>query len=89
MNVHAFTEPNVQIFRTGVGSQIMLGQQQDSLLRGHGLLKDVAQSVLSQQEFAMFMHYINQYQRHNLSVNKLLPPILNLLDTPEKVLRVL
>lgn len=64
----------------------MLGQQQDSLLRGHGLLKDVAQSVLSEQELAMFMHHVSQYQQYNLPVNKLLPPILNLLDTPEKVL---
>lgn len=64
---------------------MMLGQQQDSLLRGHGLLKDVAQSVLTGQEFAMFMYHINQYLRHDLPVNELLPPILNLLDTPEKV----
>lgn len=68
---------------------MMLGQQQDNLLRGHGLLKDVAQSVLTEQELAMFMYHINQYQQYDLPVNELLPPILNLLDTPEKVTTIL
>lgn len=63
----------------------MFGQQQDSLLRGHGLLKDVAQSVLTEQELAMFMYHLNQYQQYDLPINELLPPILTLLDTPEKV----
>ena len=63
----------------------MLGQQQESLLRGHGLLKDVAQSVLNEQELAIFMYHLNQYQKYDLPVDELLPPILNLLDTPEKV----
>ena len=65
---------------------MMLGQQQDSLLRGHGLLKDVAQSVLTEQELTMFMYYLNQYQQYDLPVNEFLPPILTLLDTPEKVI---
>ena len=68
---------------------MMLGQQQDNLLRGHGLLKDVAQSVLTEQELAMFMYHTNQYQQYDLPVNELLPPILNLLDTPEKVTTIL
>ena len=63
----------------------MLGQQQESLLHGHGLLKDVAQSVLSEQEMAIFMYHITQYQKYDLQIDELLPPILNLLDTPEKV----
>lgn len=74
------------MFKAGVGSQVMLGQQQESLLRGHGLLKDVAQSVLNEQELAIFMYHLNQYQKYDLPVDELLPPILNLLDTPEKVL---
>jgi hypothetical protein len=63
----------------------MLGQQQDNLLRGHGLLKDVAQSVLNEQEQSLFMYYLNKYQHHELPVNELMPPLLTLLDTPEKV----
>lgn len=63
----------------------MLGQQQDHLLSGHGLLKDVAQSVLTEQEQSLFMYYLNQYQHYNMPVNELLPPVLTLLDTPEKV----
>ena len=63
----------------------MLGQQEDSLLKGHGLLKDVAQSVLTEQELAMFMYHLNQYQQYDLPIDELLPPILTLLDTPEKV----
>lgn len=64
----------------------MLGQQQDSLLRDRGLLKDVAQSVLTEQELAMFMYHLKQYQQYDLPVNEMLPSILALLDTPEKVL---
>lgn len=64
---------------------MMLGQQEDSLLKGHGLLKDVAQSVLTEQELAMFMYHLNQYQQYDLPIDELLPPILTLLDTPEKV----
>ena len=64
---------------------MMLGQQQDNLLKGHGLLKDVAQSVLSEQELAMFMYHLKQYQQYDLPINEMIPPILNLLDTPEKV----
>ena len=63
----------------------MLGQQQDNLLRGHGLLKDVAQSVLTEQEQSLFMYYLNQYQYYDMPINELLPPVLTLLDTPEKV----
>lgn len=65
----------------------MLGQQQDNLLRGHGLLKDVAQSVLTEQEQSLFMYYLNQYQHYNMPVSELMPPVLTLLDTPEKVKR--
>lgn len=64
----------------------MLGQQQDNLLKGHGLLKDVAQSVLTEQELALFMYYLNQYQQNNMPIKELLPPILDLLDNPEKVI---
>ena len=63
----------------------MLGQQQSSLFQGHGLLKDMAKSVLNGQELALFMYHINQYQQYDLPVDELLPPILHILDTPEKV----
>lgn len=63
----------------------MLGQQQNSLLQGHGLLKDLAKSVLNEQELALFMYHINQYQQFDLPVEELVPPIINILDTPEKV----
>lgn len=63
----------------------MLGQQQDNLLRGHGLLKDVAQSVLTEQEQSLFMYYLNQYRQSNMPVNEFIPLVLTLLDTPEKV----
>ena len=63
----------------------MLGMQQDNLLKGRGLLKDVAQSVLTEQELTLFMYYLNQYQHYDMPVNEFLPPVLTLLDTPEKV----
>ena len=66
----------------------MLGQQQDNLLKGHGLMKDVAQSVLTEQELAMFMYHLKQYQQYDLPINELMPPILTLLDTPEKVCNI-
>jgi len=74
-----------QIFKPGVGSQMMLGQQQNSLLPGHGLLKDIAQSLLNEQDLALFKYHINQYQQFDLPVDELVPPLLNILDTPEKV----
>lgn len=80
-----YSSPAAPVFRTGVGSQVMLGQQQDNLLKGHGLLKDVAQSVLTEQELALFMYYLNQYQQNNMPIKELLPPILDLLDNPEKL----
>ena len=63
----------------------MLGQQQNSFIPGHGLLKDIAQSLLSEQDLALFKYHINQYQQFDLPVDELVPPILNILDTPEKV----
>ncbi len=65
----------------------MLGLQQDNLLRGHGLLKDVAQSVLSEQELALLMYYLNQYQQYDMSINDLMPSVFSLLDSPEKVVK--
>ena len=67
---------------------MMLGQQQDNLLKGHGLLKDVAQSVLTEEELTLFMYYLKQYQQNNMPIKVFLPPVLTLLDTPEKVVPI-
>ncbi len=63
----------------------MLGQQQSTLMQGHGLLKDMAKSVLTEQDHALFMYHITQYQQYDLPVEELVPPILSILNNPEKV----
>lgn len=68
-----------------MGTQVMHGKQQTGSIQGRGLMKDVARSVLNTEEFTTFDYYINQYEQHGLSVEDLVAPLLDLLNTPEKV----
>ena len=67
-----------------MGTQVML-KKQDRSIPGKGMMNEVARSVLSAQELSTFNYYINQYQSHRLPVQDLVTPLLDLLNTPEKV----
>jgi len=69
-----------------MGTQVML-KKQDKSIPGHGMMNEVARSVLSAQELSTFDYYINQYRLHGLPVDDLVTPLLDLLNTPEKVCR--
>ena len=73
-----------KVFTQGMGTQVML-KKQDKSIPGKGMMNEVARSVLSAQELSTFNYYINQYQSHQLPVQDLVTPLLDLLNTPEKV----
>ena len=63
----------------------MHGKQQTGSIQGRGLMNEVARSVLNEQELSTFDYYVTQYHQHGLSVDDLVAPLLELLNTPEKV----
>ena len=67
----------------------MHGKQQPGSIQGSGLMNEVARSVLNSQELATFSYYVNQYDQYGLSVEDLVVPLLDLLNTPEKVRSVM
>ena len=48
-------------------------------------MNEVARSVLNTQELTTFNYYVDQYDQHSMSVENLVAPLLDLLNTPEKV----
>jgi len=76
--------PPSPVFTQGMGTQVML-KKQDKSIPGHGMMNEVARSVLSAQELSTFDYYINQYRLHGLPVDDLVTPLLDLLNTPEKL----
>ncbi len=68
-----------------MGTQVMHGKQQTGSIQGRGLMNEVARSVLNTQELTTFNYYVDQYDQHSMSVENLVAPLLDLLNTPEKV----
>ena len=61
----------------------MLKQERSTL--GRGMMNEVAQSVLTPQELSTLSYYIEQYEQQGLPVEDLVTPLMDLLNTPEKV----
>ena len=55
-------------------------------IQSRGMMNEVARSVLTSHELSTFTYYIDQYQQQGLSVDDLTTALLELLDTPEKVM---
>ncbi len=68
-----------------MGTQVMHDKQQTGSIQGRGIINEVARSVLNTEELNTFSYYIEQYDQHGLSVGDLVAPLLDLLNTPEKV----